>query len=414
MTQLQFWLLTILTMFFVTIGITCLAVMLGFFKNADERFKRWAIPGFFAGVVSAWFSLFRLAFVASSMIVTLNMPLDAPGLKSSGTYEYLVIQDKQVERHTGSLQVGFVPPGGWQAIIPDVAPNSAVTLHIEDERGGWWQVGPFFANVIIQDLKKGEKFVVDARPSIPGVAVVAAAEVQAQRGAPQIASVKFNNYARKTADKYGRAFYEWRIFVDEPQSVLNTIASVDYLLHPTFPQPSQSSSDRSKQFDLTASGWGGFTVLITVHFTNGSDAQTTYFLDLTKSWPETVLQLSLEKIRVEWDGSASYTNWVFEVFANGKSIARLANARYDDGGSAKRGRDYLAAANKWPSAIVKAPGGAPLRIEIKGTPSRGGPAINGTGTLTANGGMLTVNVANATDRTKGSFIFYFTARTSTT
>jgi len=127
MTQLQFWLLTILTMFFVTIGITCLAVMLGFFKNADERFKRWAIPGFLAGVVSAWFSLFRLAFVASSMIVTLNMPLDAPGLKSSGTYEYLVIQDKQVERHTGSLQVGFVPPGGWQAIIPDVAPNSAVT-----------------------------------------------------------------------------------------------------------------------------------------------------------------------------------------------------------------------------------------------------------------------------------------------
>ena len=63
MTQLQFWLLTILTMFFVTIGITCLAVMLGFFKNADERFKRWAIPGFLAGVVSAWFSLFRLAAI---------------------------------------------------------------------------------------------------------------------------------------------------------------------------------------------------------------------------------------------------------------------------------------------------------------------------------------------------------------
>ena len=49
------------------------------------------------------------------------------------------------------------------------------------------------------------------------------------------------------------------------------------------------------------------------------------------------------------------------------------------------------------------------RIDIKGRRSSGSDVATGSGTLTANGGPLTVNV-NAKDPKKGSFVFYFTAK----
>lgn len=125
--------------------------------------------------------------------------------------------------------------------------------------------------------------------------------------------MRFNNYARKTGDQYGRPYYEWRVFVNEPPSVLQTIEQVDYVLHPTFPDPFRTSRNRDNAFELAASG-GEFTIVITVHFTNGKEAKTGYYLNLSKPWPPEAqrrttstsnLRIRLEKVHVEWDGTAN-------------------------------------------------------------------------------------------------------------
>jgi len=410
-TQYRLALFVIVVGFFVALGIASLAVIVGKLPNADERFKKWAIPGFFTGLTSATFALFRAALAtATPFVITLVMPPDAPALKG-GSYEYDLQDDGKVNRRTGRVQVAFVTPGGWQAKLPGEVADSPVTLHFEDDNGGWWRVGPFFSNYITQNARKGEKFVAtaEARPALPGVAVLTAAEPGREAAASLQAAIRFNNYARPIGAQYGRPTWEWRLFLDEPAPVLNTIASVDYVLHPTFPQPFQSSTDRDKQFELNGSGWGSFNVIATVHFKDGTEAKTTYFLNLNNSWPDATVQMSLDRIHVEWDGSTGPTGWIFDVLADGKPLVSLPTTNYDDGGSKKRGRDYLATTNHWPVATIKLARGRMVRLDVKGHRSFGGDVATGTATVTTNG-LVTINVAHAKDPKKGSFVFYFTAK----
>lgn len=410
--QYRFALFVIVVGLFVALGIAGLLVIVGKLPGADERFKKWAIPGFFAGLTSATFALFRAAWIVSAtpFVITLVMPPDAPALKG-GSYEYDLQDEGKVVRHTGRVQVAFVPPGGWQAKLPGEVADSPVTLHFEDDNGGWWRVGPFFSNYITQSVRKGEKFVATAESrKLPGVAVLAAAEPGREAAAQQQATIRLNNYARSIATQYGRPTWEWRLFVDEPQSVLNTIEKVDYVLHPTFAQPFQSSSDRGRQFELTGSGWGSFDVIVTVQYTNGRATKATYFLDLNKTWPQAAMRVSLEKIHVNWDGSAGPSGWVFEVLADGKPLVSLPNTNYDDGGRNGRGKDYLAAASRWPVGMFRTIKGRTVRLDVKGKRSSGNDVATGVAMLTANGGPVTVTVANPKDPKKGSFVFYFTAK----
>lgn len=99
--------------------------------------------------------------------------------------------------------------------------------------------------------------------------------------------INFDNYAKKVGGKIvEKDWYEWKVFVDENDEVLNKIDHVEYLLHPTFPNPRRVVFDRSTKFELRSSGWGQFYIQITVYFKDGSlEEQQPYFLDFAKSWP---------------------------------------------------------------------------------------------------------------------------------
>jgi len=98
--------------------------------------------------------------------------------------------------------------------------------------------------------------------------------------------LKFNNYAMESGRRGMNIFYKWKVFVDEPEEVLKTIESVEYRLHETFPKPINIIEDRKTRFALEASGWGTFLIHLTVYLTDGSAVNTSYYLDLSKSWPE--------------------------------------------------------------------------------------------------------------------------------
>jgi transcription initiation factor IIF auxiliary subunit len=97
--------------------------------------------------------------------------------------------------------------------------------------------------------------------------------------------VRFNNYARLLEKRGDRPYYSWKVFVDEPGSVLDQIEKVEYTLHPTFPQPHQVRQNREERFALESAGWGEFTMLIDVKYRDGKKEKVPYWLDLGKKWP---------------------------------------------------------------------------------------------------------------------------------
>jgi transcription initiation factor IIF auxiliary subunit len=98
--------------------------------------------------------------------------------------------------------------------------------------------------------------------------------------------VKLSNYARPDPQPGAENYYRWKVFVDAPDAVLNEIQSVEYTLHPTFPEPVRTSQDRGDRFGLEASGWGEFTILAKVRLKDGTDQTVPYWLDLHRGWPE--------------------------------------------------------------------------------------------------------------------------------
>jgi transcription initiation factor IIF auxiliary subunit len=93
----------------------------------------------------------------------------------------------------------------------------------------------------------------------------------------------FDNYARPQGAKNGN-FFEWIVFMNEPQEVLEQVDMVEYRLHETFPNPIRVQTNVEENFALRASGWGTFMIYITVHLKDGSETQETYHLSFSKPW----------------------------------------------------------------------------------------------------------------------------------
>ncbi len=100
--------------------------------------------------------------------------------------------------------------------------------------------------------------------------------------------MQLKNYASEVDDDQSRSsrWYRWKVFVDAPPEVLDSIEEVKYTLHPTFPDPVQTRKDKSKKFALESSGWGEFTVQADVEFRDGHKETLTHWLNLSASWPK--------------------------------------------------------------------------------------------------------------------------------
>jgi len=414
--------------FFILIGLGSIGVLFNLVKASPE-FKRWASRGFAAGTTSVIFGLFKVFEPAAAppptavaALTPIHVTLDAPAVRApfkDGKFEYIETKANGTDTvvHKGDLNPVLLP-GGWEVVLPGEAAGHATALHLQDRDGGWWQTVTFYPNYMKQVVESGKEFAElrDDSWRVPGVAVLAAAEPGAAAG--EVSGARFTNYAKRIEDRYQRAFYQWRVFVDEPASLLASIEQVDYVLHPTFPEPFQTTRDRNNKFAIEGEGWGGFNVLITVHYTNGTSTKSTYYLDLAKEWPAeparaaavSGTQLKLESIQVMQDGSTGSTSWSFDVLLDGKIALRLPSKAYDDTKSGTRRAQYPAEPNRSVVGTKIAPGRM-ARLEVRGRRTNAGDTATGEATVAANAGRITVTVANKDPR-KGSFVFYFAAASS--
>ena len=102
-------------------------------------------------------------------------------------------------------------------------------------------------------------------------------------------TIRLDNIAEPTGERrkvLGRGelnWYRWRVWLNEPQDKLDEIQSVEYLLHPTFPQPKWVSADREHEFEIISSGWGQFWIEATVIYKDFHEEHVRYWLDFRKS-----------------------------------------------------------------------------------------------------------------------------------
>lgn len=402
--------------FFSLIGIGSLMALLGFIKRPDPAFRKWAVGGFLGAVTTAVVGLFRLSFLTAPALITVTLvpPPDAamPLVLDHGTYQYDEVADSgKVTTQKGDLVAVAGDDNSWQVRLPGDVSDKAVRLNFQDAAGNPWVAGPFYPNYIQQKMRAGQKATptADASPAprVPvAMAVVFAAESESTAAWQKQADVKFNNYARSIGNQGGRPYWEWRVFVDEKPEVLNTIAQVDYLLHPTFPDPFRTSRDRGKQFELVASGWGTFRIVITIHYTNGTEAKTSYNLNFDNAWPApAVAHAKLDKIKTVQTGGAGVTGWTFEISIDGKRV--LSVPKRDYASAAGRNESLPQADDRWDMGEVKLDGDG-ARIEVTGRRTTGADTVSGAGTLKGHG-QVEIAVTNKQDPRKGSFVFTFSA-----
>lgn len=423
--------------FFIAIGISCLLIVMGFVKRADPAFKKWAGRGFVAAVAGVVITLFKVSFTEPppppapppAILVTLMPPTDGNEMNvEKGSFEYGETQPAPVVTSDGkpvSTDVlATLEPGGYQVQLPGELASRPIKLTFKDTKKPNinWETGLFWPNKTQQAVRTGQQTALQPSHSLMGpVAVLIAAtnEVAQDAKRPQQAPPKFDNYAFDTNKlMYGQKYFEWRVFVNETPAVLGTIQQVDYLLHSSFPDPFRTTRDRANNFEVVASGWGEFTIVITVHYTNGAIAKTTYPLNLSRSWPGRVRGASgggsaaparpkLDKIKVVEDGSVGATGWIFDIQVDGRTVMSLPRTDYDNSRAAS---DVVPnASHRW-LAGVNVPPGQKVRIDVKGRRTSNSDTASGSATIGA-GETATIPVRNGSDPKKGSFVFTFSTGT---
>jgi transcription initiation factor IIF auxiliary subunit len=76
------------------------------------------------------------------------------------------------------------------------------------------------------------------------------------------------------SQKYEREnWWRWSLWIDGSDEDLDRIRSVTYTLHPTFPEPIRTVTDRASKFQLRCSGWGIFRIPVTVRLKDGETIQ---------------------------------------------------------------------------------------------------------------------------------------------
>jgi len=74
---------------------------------------------------------------------------------------------------------------------------------------------------------------------------------------PHLMTLRLMNDSKPIKDSRWR----WAVWVEGPAQELDQVKVVRYTLHPTFPDPVRTVTDRGSKFRLESSGWGEFSIM---------------------------------------------------------------------------------------------------------------------------------------------------------
>jgi transcription initiation factor IIF auxiliary subunit len=80
----------------------------------------------------------------------------------------------------------------------------------------------------------------------------------------------------------GNDRWDWEAFLeDEGTGELDRVESVEYVLHPTFPNPIRRVNTPQNQFALRTNGWGTFQLKAFVNLKGGKRVKLTHELEMS-------------------------------------------------------------------------------------------------------------------------------------
>ena len=92
---------------------------------------------------------------------------------------------------------------------------------------------------------------------------------------------------KNTWEYVGDGRWDWEVYLDDNGSgELMKINFVEYILHPTFPNPVRNVSDPSNGFRLKTNGWGIFDIKAFINKKDGNKQKIIHQLVL-KTYPKT-------------------------------------------------------------------------------------------------------------------------------
>lgn len=89
------------------------------------------------------------------------------------------------------------------------------------------------------------------------------------------------------AKRRSHGSWDWSIWLEGSDEDLDQVASAEYVLHPTFPNPVQEVSNRANSFRLDARGWGEFLIHVNIHLQDGTTLKHEHWLKLRDALAET-------------------------------------------------------------------------------------------------------------------------------
>lgn len=89
--------------------------------------------------------------------------------------------------------------------------------------------------------------------------------------------IKMNN----SSTSQGGGPWKWSVWIDGDGEQLDQIDRVEYVLHPTFPQPVRTVIDRNTNFRLESQGWGEFMVHAKAVTKRGETLRLNHWLKLS-------------------------------------------------------------------------------------------------------------------------------------
>jgi len=156
---------------------------------------------------------------------------------------------------------------GSIAITPKFTPDHRISAQVEVQASGYKHDIEFHLQASPQIIKES------GQPGMPD-----------NEDRKHVNEVKFNNIARYHGLIGNSDYYDWEVYVDEENEVLDLIESVEYVLHESFPNRVRRMTNPQNNFSCKGTGWGGFTIDIAIYFKDNTKLQTKYFLDIYKGW----------------------------------------------------------------------------------------------------------------------------------
>ena len=78
----------------------------------------------------------------------------------------------------------------------------------------------------------------------------------------------------------GEDWWKWAVWIEGRDDALDRIDSVEWVLHPSFPNPIRKRLDRANKFRLETGGWGTFQILARVKLKDDQEIKLRHQLAL--------------------------------------------------------------------------------------------------------------------------------------